>query len=109
MDGHRRARSRYRTRLTGRSRWGSTLEPGPGEGSSVLVRSEDVAGRALVADRRRRVEVAERHRSSAVGVEALDVVDAILADGNGQQPPERAAADAVRRELVGPGRRIDRR
>src|SRR5579864_3717373 len=44
-------------------------------GPSVLVGPEDVARGAGVADRPCRLEVAERQRDGAVGVETFDVVD----------------------------------
>ena len=65
----------------------------------VLVGAEDVRRRAGVADRRRRLEVAQGDRHLAVGEQALDVVDALAARLDLDQAPERAALDAVRRQV----------
>jgi hypothetical protein len=66
----------------------------------VLVRAERVRRGAGVADRGGRLEVAEGDRYAAVGQEALDVVEAVLAGLDLDQAPERAALDPLRSEPV---------
>lgn len=66
--------------------------------SSVLVGSEDVGRRAGVADRGRRLEVAEGERSAPIRIEALDDVEALAGPAEVADPPERAAPDPLRRE-----------
>ena len=70
---------------------------------SVLVGAEDVGGDARVADRRRGLEVSEGDRDLAVREEALHVVDPLVAHLDVDQAPERAALDAVRRQVKGVG------
>jgi len=61
-------------RLPG-ARVGARRRQGGGSGrGSVLVGTEDVGGRAGVADRGRRFEVAEGKRAAPIRVEALDDV-----------------------------------
>ena len=69
-------------------------------GRSVLVRAERVRRRARVADRRRRVEIAQGDRDAPVREQALDVVQALGAALELDQPPERAALDPLGREPV---------
>jgi hypothetical protein len=67
---------------------------------SVLVRAESVRGRAGVADRGGRIEVAERDRHTAVGEQAFDVIDAVRPGIDLDQAAERAAPDPLRGEPV---------
>src|SRR3954447_1158472 len=70
---------------------------------SVFVRAEDVRGDARVADRGRRLEVAERDRDLPIRVEALDVVHTVRTHLDVDQAPERTALDAMRRQVEGVG------
>jgi hypothetical protein len=76
---------------------------------SVLVRAEDVWRGAGVADRGRRLEIAQRDRDLAVRVEAFDVIDPLATDLDVDQPAERAPLDAMRRQVEGVGLRRDYR
>ena len=65
---------------------------------SVLVGAEDVRGRARVADRQAAIHIAQGDRHPAVREQALDLVHAFPRAVEGDQPPVRAALDAVRRQ-----------
>src|SRR6476620_10145466 len=67
----------------------------------VLVGTEDVRGRAGVADRSRGLEVTEGERHLALGVEALDLVHPLVGRVDRDEPAERAAPDALVGEAVG--------
>jgi len=67
---------------------------------SVLVRAERVGRRAGVADRRRRLEMAEGDRHAAVREEALHVVQPVGAALELDEAAERATLDPLRRQSV---------
>ena len=62
-----------------------------------------------VADRRRRVEVAEGDRHAAIRQQAFDVIQTIGPDLDLDEPPERAALDPLRGEAVRIGVGLDNR
>ena len=76
-------------------------------GRSVLVGAEDVRRRAGVADRRRRIEVAERDRELRSGSRHSTSYRRVGAGLDLDQPAERAALDALRREPIGIGLECD--